>query len=72
MSADPGAAYRAAEKAIGLPPDVLVRATEAGRLKYRFAAMTDPAERRAVIRNSEILAQAKGLSAPIPDSFFVS
>lgn len=71
MNADPGAAYRAAEKAIGLPADILVRATESGRLKYRFAAMTDAVERQAVVRSSEILAQAKGLSAPIPDSFFV-
>lgn len=72
MNADPSAAYRAAEKAIGLAPDILVQATESGRLKYRFASMVDPAERRAVIRSSEILARAKGLSAPIPDSFFVS
>jgi NitT/TauT family transport system substrate-binding protein len=72
MGASPGTAYRAAAKAIGLPPDILVQATEAGRLKYRFASMADPAERRGIIRNSEILAQAKGLSAPIPDSFFVS
>lgn len=72
MNAGPGAAYQAAEKAIGLPPDILLRATEAGRLKYRFASMADPAERRAVIRSGEILTQAKGLSAPLPDSFFVS
>jgi NitT/TauT family transport system substrate-binding protein len=72
MNADPGAAYHAAERAMGLPPDILLRATEAGRLKYRFASMVDAAERRAVIRSSEILTQAKGLSAPITDSFFVS
>lgn len=72
MNADPSAAYRATEKAIGLPADILLQATDSGRLKYRFASMTDVLERRAVVRSSEILAQAKGLSAPIPDSFFVS
>lgn len=71
LNADPAAAYRAAEKATGLSTDVLMRATESKRLKYRFASMADPTERRAVVRSSELLTAEKDLPKPVADTFFV-
>lgn len=72
MNQEPDAAYRASEKATGLPASTLMAATRSGRLKYAFAAMSDPAARRAVTRSSEILSAEKDLPKPVNDSFFVA
>ena len=71
INREPDAAYRVSEKATGLPASTLIAATQSGRLKYAFAAMSDPASRRAVIRSSEILAAEKDLPKPVTDNFFV-
>lgn len=72
MNAEPRKAYEAAANDIGLPPDILVKATESGRLKYRFASMADEADRNAVIRSSRILSEAQGLQRAVDQKFFAT
>ncbi len=71
MEADPQTAYAVAEKETRLPASVLLKATQSGRLKYRFESMADPKARRAIVRSSEILVTQKDLPKPLDESFFV-